>query len=149
MEDNPSDPLVQEAYKDLIDQTRSQYEALVEDGYQFTFFDATTDPYDGNPYNAIRDLRNNKRMAVYGTYDGFNGYIKKMKPGLNGRYQTSNKAAQFKLIQKDGLWEMHFEGDQKSTLSLLELDSLEYAVKDQGQVRYYYKRYEPININDE
>jgi hypothetical protein len=81
--------------------------------------------------------------------DGFNGYIKKMKPGLNGRYQTSNKAAQFKLIQKDGLWEMHFEGDQKSTLSLLELDSLEYAVKDQGQVRYYYKRYEPININDE
>jgi len=81
--------------------------------------------------------------------DGFNGYIKKMKPGLNGRYQTSNKAAQFKLIQKDGLWEMHFEGDQKSTLSLLELDSLEYAVKDQGQVSYYYKRYEPININDE
>jgi len=81
--------------------------------------------------------------------DGFNGYIKKMKPGLNGRYQTSNKAAQFKLIQKDGLWKMHFEGDQKSTLSLLELDSLEYAVKDQGQVRYYYKRYEPININDE
>ena len=72
-----------------------------------------------------------------------------MKPGLNGRYQTSNKAAQFKLIQKDGLWEMHFEGDQKSTLSLLELDSLEYAVKDQGQVSYYYKRYEPININDE
>ena len=44
---------------------------------------------------------------------------------------------------------MHFEGDQNSTLSLLELDSLEYAVKDQGQVRYYYKRYEPININDE
>lgn len=71
MEDNPSDPLVQEAYRDLIDQTRSQYDALVEDGYQFTFFDATTDPYDGNPYNAIRDLRNNKRMAVYGTYDGY------------------------------------------------------------------------------
>ena len=101
------------------------------------FQDGTTKPYTINT------------TVDYIGIDGFNGYIKKMKPGLNGRYQTSNKAAQFKLIQKDGLWEMHFEGDQKSTLSLLELDSLEYAVKDQGQVRYYYKRYEPININDE
>lgn len=101
------------------------------------FQDGTTKPYTVNT------------TVDYIGIDGFNGYIKKMKPGLNGRYQTSNKAAQFKLIQKDGLWEMHFEGDQKSTLSLLELDSLEYAVKDQGQVRYYYKRYVPININDE
>ena len=101
------------------------------------FQDGTTKPYTVNT------------TVDYIGIDGFNGYIKKMKPGLNGRYQTSNKAAQFKLIQKDGLLEMHFEGDQKSTLSLLELDSLEYAVKDQGQVRYYYKRYEPININDE
>lgn len=101
------------------------------------FQDGTTKPYTVNT------------TVDYIGIDGFNGYIKKMKPGLNGRYQTSNKAAQFKLIQKDGLWEMHFEGDQKSTLSLLELDSLEYAVKDQGQVRYYYKRYEPIKINDE
>ena len=101
------------------------------------FQDGTTKPYTVNT------------TVDYIGIDGFNGYIKKMKPGLNGRYQTSNKAAQFKLTQKDGLWEMHFEGDQKSTLSLLELDSLEYAVKDQGQVRYYYKRYEPININDE
>lgn len=101
------------------------------------FQDGTNKPYTVNT------------TVDYIGIDGFNGYIKKMKPGLNGRYQTSNKAAQFKLIQKDGLWEMHFEGDQKSTLSLLELDSLEYAVKDQLQVRYYYKRYEPININDE
>ena len=101
------------------------------------FQDGTTKPYTVNT------------TVDYIGIDGFNGYIKKMKPGLNGRYQTSNKAAQFKLIQKDGLWEMHFEGDKKSTLSLLELDSLEYAVKDQGQVRYYYKRYEPINISDE
>lgn len=100
------------------------------------FQDGTTKPYTVNT------------TVDYIGIDGFNGYIKKMKPGLNGRYQTSNKAAQFKLIQKDGLWEMHFEGDQKSTLSLLELDSLEYAVKDQGEVRYYYKRYEPININN-
>ena len=70
MIDNPSDPIVQEAYRDLVDQTRKQYDALIEDGYEFTFYDSKTDPYNGNPYNAMRDLRNNKRMASYGTYDG-------------------------------------------------------------------------------
>jgi hypothetical protein len=101
------------------------------------FLDGTTKPYTVNT------------TVDYIGIEGLNGYIKKMKPGLNGRYQTSNKATQFKFILKNEVWEMHFEGDQNSTLSLLELDSLEYAVKDQGQVRYYYKRYEPININDE
>ena len=82
MEDNPSDPAVQEAYRDLANQTRAQYDALVDDGYEFTFFDSRTDPYDGNPMNAIRDLRNNKRMAVYGTYDGF-GTLDDFKASLD------------------------------------------------------------------
>jgi len=67
----PQDPEVKEAYADLIQQTKDQYDALVDAGYEFTFFDSNTDPYDGNPFNAMRDLRNNKRMAVYGTYDGY------------------------------------------------------------------------------
>ena len=71
MEHAPQDPEVQEAYQNLINQTRAQYDALIDDGYEFTFFDANTDPYDGNPWNAMRDLRANKRMAVYGTYDGY------------------------------------------------------------------------------
>jgi hypothetical protein len=67
----PKDPAVKEAYADLIRQTKDQYQALIDDGYQFTFFDSNTDPYAGNPFNAMRDLRQNKRMAVYGTYDGY------------------------------------------------------------------------------
>lgn len=71
MEHAPDDPVVKEAYENLIRQTRAQYDALVEDGYSFTFFDSESDPYGGNPWNAMRDLRNNKTMAVYGTYDGY------------------------------------------------------------------------------
>ncbi|MGL6289932.1 MAG: DUF7178 family protein [Silanimonas sp.] len=67
----PQDPAVREAYDDLIRQTRAQYDALAAAGYSFTLFDSATDPYEGNPWNAMRDLRQNKRMAVYGTYDGF------------------------------------------------------------------------------
>lgn len=71
MQDTPQDPVVKEAFRNLIDQTRSQYNALIDNGYEFTFFDSETDPYDENPFNAMRDLRANKRMAVYGTYDGY------------------------------------------------------------------------------
>jgi len=67
----PQNPKVKEAYQDLNRQTRDQYDALVDAGYTFTFFDSNTDPYDGNPFNAMRDLRTNKQMAVYGTYDGY------------------------------------------------------------------------------
>ena len=71
MAHNPEDPAVKEAYEDLARQTRDQYDELVDAGYKFTFFDSETDPYAGSPFNAIRDLRANKRMAVYGTYDGY------------------------------------------------------------------------------
>lgn len=67
----PNDPRVREAYQDLINQTRAQYDSLIDAGYKFKFFDSNTDPYKGNPFNAMRDLRKNKEMAVYGTYDGF------------------------------------------------------------------------------
>lgn len=67
----PQDPAVQEAYQNLIEQTVAQYEALVAGGYEFYFFDENSDPYDGNPWNAMRDLRANKRMGVYATEAGF------------------------------------------------------------------------------
>ncbi|MBU6407848.1 MAG: hypothetical protein KGS44_12045 [Alphaproteobacteria bacterium] len=67
----PEDPAVRAAYEDLARQTRLQYDALVRAGYVFTFYDDNTDPYAGNPAAAVRDLRTNKSMAVYGTYAGF------------------------------------------------------------------------------
>jgi hypothetical protein len=71
MKHDPKNPKVKEAYDDLIRQTTDQYNALTEAGYEFTFFDGDTDPYNGNPVDAMRDLRANKKMAVYGTYAGY------------------------------------------------------------------------------
>ena len=71
MKHDPQNPEVAAAYASLIAQTKDQYDALVEAGYTFTFFDGNSDPYGGNPWNAMRDLRANKHMAVYGTYDGY------------------------------------------------------------------------------
>jgi orotate phosphoribosyltransferase-like protein len=71
MQHAPQDPVVKEAYEELIRQTMEQYKALEAAGYTFSFFDDATDPYKGNPWNAMRDLRANQRMAVYTTLAGF------------------------------------------------------------------------------
>ena len=71
MKHAPNDPVVREAYENLIQQTLAQYRALEQDGYQFYFYDETTDPYEGKPWNAMRDLRANKRMAVFTSQAGF------------------------------------------------------------------------------
>jgi hypothetical protein len=97
MAHDPGDPDVQAAYADLIAQTRAQYDALVEAGYKFWFYDADTDPYAGNPWNAMRDLRQNRTMAVYATADGF------------GTLSTQEDVAGNPLLADTGL-EWHFGG---------------------------------------
>ena len=71
MQHAPQDPAVKEAYENLIRQTVAQYRALEAAGYRFYFFDETNDPYAGNPWNAMRDLRANQVMAVFATEAGF------------------------------------------------------------------------------
>jgi hypothetical protein len=115
MEDRPQDPEVREAYDNLIKQTRAQYDALVDAGYEFTFFDEETDPYNGNPLNAIRDLRANKRMAVFGTYAGY---------GSEGMPATA--AAGNPLLQDTGLrWP-----DQRGVEQIVTPNDLFRAVHD-------------------
>jgi hypothetical protein len=67
----PNDPKVAAAYQAMIEQTVDQYKALKADGYKFWFYDEGNDPYAGNPWNAIRDLRQNQSMAVFATEAGF------------------------------------------------------------------------------
>lgn len=71
MKDDPTNPVVKEAYEDFIRQTRNQYDELKKAGYRFKFYDSKSDPYGGNPFGSMRDIRNNKEMSVYGTYDGY------------------------------------------------------------------------------
>lgn len=71
MEHAPQDARVRAAYDDLIAQTIAQYRALEDAGYRFWLMDPAADPYDGNPWNAMRDLRANQSMAVFPTDAGF------------------------------------------------------------------------------
>jgi accessory colonization factor AcfC len=74
MVDDPQNPRVKEAYQELIKQTMAQYQALVDAGYKFWFMDLnipSNAEYAESPFNAIRDLRQNKTMGVFSTTDGY------------------------------------------------------------------------------
>jgi hypothetical protein len=104
MEHNPQDPVVKEAYENLIKQTTTQYEALVADGYEFFFFDETNDPYEGNPWASMRDIRANKRMGVFATEAGY------------GSGDTDIDVVDNPMLADTGLtWDM--EGEQKRVLA--------------------------------
>lgn len=74
MKHAPNDPVVREAYENLVRQTTAQYQALEADGYKFWFIDIS-DPkqqdYVSTPWNAMRDIRQNKQMGVFPTAEGF------------------------------------------------------------------------------
>jgi len=74
MAHDPQNPKVKEAYAELIKQTIAQYQALVDAGYKFWFMDLNIPSnveYAASPYNAMRDLRQNKQMGVFPTVEGF------------------------------------------------------------------------------
>jgi hypothetical protein len=74
MENAPNDPVVREAYENLIEQTKAQYQALVDAGYQFWFVDLSRDDnleYISSPWNSMRDIAQNKQMGVFPTDSGF------------------------------------------------------------------------------
>lgn len=67
----PQDPEVKQAYESLIEQTLAQYRALEAAGYKFYLIDESNDPYAGNPWNAMRELRAEQSMGVFATEAGF------------------------------------------------------------------------------
>lgn len=74
MEHAPNDPVVREAYENLARQTTAQYRALEEAGYRFWFIDLSKpeqQDYVSTPWNAMRDIRENKQMGVFPTAEGF------------------------------------------------------------------------------
>ena len=79
--------------------------------------------------------------------DRRNGFRKKVQPQLNGFYQTSNDAENFKIIEKDGIVNILYgNGTQQWEETLITIDENSFSVRNQNNNIYRYKRYEPINL---
>ena len=74
MDNAPQDPVVREAYENLVSQTIDQYRALEDAGYRFWFTDLNVPDnveYLSSPFNAMRDIRANKTMGIFPTDEGY------------------------------------------------------------------------------
>jgi len=66
MKHDPFNPLVRKAYEAMAQETLEQYQAIVDAGYKVEMHYSQEEPY-ANSREAIRDIRENKRLKVLAT----------------------------------------------------------------------------------
>lgn len=102
---------------------------------QVTFADGQKKAYKVNPNVDYIEL---KEMT---------GFKKKVTPKFNGTYDTSNDAETFTIIENDGGFLFSYKNkltqwEEKIT----EITANRFSIKNEANISYTYKRYEPIKI---
>lgn len=75
------------------------------------------------------------------------GYRKKVQPKFNGTYDTSNDAEMFTIYEKDGVFTINYATDLSEWHEkIVSLSENSFTVLSEDNLKYQYKRFEPINI---
>ncbi|MBT8185380.1 MAG: hypothetical protein KJN76_11120 [Eudoraea sp.] len=78
-------------------------------------------------------------------FENKEGYRKKVQPRLDGTYITSDDAEAFRLIDTNGSFYLHYSNNlSKWEEQILEISADKLTVVSQENIRYYYKRYQPM-----
>ena len=76
------------------------------------------------------------------------GYRKKVYPKFDGTFDTSNDAEQFTISKQQDRFEIHYKNELSEWVEVLEsLDGNSFSVTNTENITYYYKRFEPINVD--
>ena len=101
------------------------------------------------PDGSKRDYNYNDTVDFFNISDSLTGFRKKLKPGFDGTYTTSDDAESLKLkIENDSLhiyYSTPFSEWKETVLNATEDQLL--IINDQ-HIKYLYKRFEPINVNE-
>ena len=82
--------------------------------------------------------------------DSLTGYRRKLKPNINGGFLTSNDVEKFQLkVENDSLNVYYSTPFAKWKETVLSASENELLVINEAKVRYLYKRYQPIDINED
>ncbi len=85
----------------------------------------------------------------YIQFEGLKGFRKKVQPKLNGTYQTSDDAEAFLISEIDGNFFIIYKTELSEwSEQLVRLNSDTFSVVNEHDVRYVYKRFEPISISE-
>jgi len=90
MQHTPDDPVVASAYNRMIEEMMPQYDAMLEAGVNPYFMKPGVDPYANSPYEALIDVYDNKRLAVFPSVEGF-GSNPNFDPGGNPLLRDSGR----------------------------------------------------------
>jgi len=76
------------------------------------------------------------------------GFRKKVSPTFNGTYTTNDAAEFFTIFQKEEQYFMQYQTELSDWTEHIEnISKNNFAVTNENNMTYYYKRYEPINIS--
>lgn len=94
---------------------------------------------------------NSKEYNINTTVDYFEvkelkGFRKKVQPKFNGTYETSDDAANFSILEKEGLFTIYYSNDLSEwTEQLTQISANTFSVRTEDGILYQYKRFNPIN----
>lgn len=78
---------------------------------------------------------------------GMKGYRKKVQPLPDGSFITSDDAEYFTISMRDGSFYMEYKNEMSSWEEKIEaLSPAHFTLINEDQIRYIYKRHEPINL---
>ena len=83
----------------------------------------------------------------YITIEGDSGYRKKVQPRLDGTFLTSDDAANFRIIKTEDSYSLLYSNsfDQWEE-QLIAISAEEFTVVNQDNIRYHYKRFHTMAI---
>lgn len=78
---------------------------------------------------------------------GQQGFRKKVKPNLDGTFETNDISEKFKINDKDGRFFIQFTTDYDQwTEEIVVLNEKELVLKNKEDKEYHYKKAQPINV---
>ncbi|MEO1029953.1 MAG: lipocalin family protein [Bacteroidota bacterium] len=102
------------------------------------------------PNGEKKQYQFNETVDYISVNDSLRGFRKKLKPGINDTYFTSDDAESFVLkIENDSLNVYYKTPYAQWKETILEASSTQLKVSNQDKVVYVYKRYTPINLDVE
>ncbi|MFS4456656.1 hypothetical protein [Maribacter sp. 2304DJ31-5] len=79
--------------------------------------------------------------------DSLKGFRKKVNPKFNGNFETSDDAEPFIILKEENIFIMHYKNDLSAWREVIqEISESSFSVKNNDNIIYHYKRYEPLKI---
>ncbi|MGB5819351.1 MAG: hypothetical protein WBG90_07680 [Saonia sp.] len=85
----------------------------------------------------------------YIAIDDFKGFRKKVQPKFDGTYTASDDATLFIIRESGGEFNIYYKNDRNDWKErIASISQNNFSVINEENIRYSYKRYQPINAKD-